>query len=84
MSPSLKNTEKRSFTINNAYHIDGCPTKFSNKDYTAIIAKYQKQKSDYAKKTEAFLTFIKRIDDEEKSEIKKYKGLFSQFFIFIT
>jgi hypothetical protein len=52
-------------------------SSISNKDYTAIIAKYQKQKAEYAKKTEAFLTFIKRIDDEEKSEIKKYKGLFA-------
>ena len=27
-SRSLKETGKRSFTINNAYHIDGCTTKF--------------------------------------------------------
>ena len=32
--PTLKSTGKRSFTINNAYHIDGCKTKFSHKDYT--------------------------------------------------
>jgi len=34
MSRSLKNTGERSFTISNAYHIDGCPTKFSHKDYS--------------------------------------------------
>ena len=33
-SRSLKSTGERSFTINNAYHVDGCPTKFSHKDYT--------------------------------------------------
>ena len=32
--PTLKKSGKRSFTINNAYHIDGCKTKFSRKDYT--------------------------------------------------
>ena len=32
--PTLKSTGKRSFTINNAYHVDGCKTKFSHKDYT--------------------------------------------------
>ena len=25
---------KRTFTINKAYHVDGCPTKFSHGDYT--------------------------------------------------
>ena len=33
-SRSLKSTGKRSFTINNAYHTDGCKTKYSHKDYT--------------------------------------------------
>jgi len=49
----------------------------ANKDYTSIIVKYQKQKAEFAKKTDAFLAFIKKIDDEEKAEIKKYKGLFA-------
>ena len=49
----------------------------ANKDYTAIIAKYQKQKADFAKKSDIFLAFIKKIDDEEKAEVKKYKGLFA-------
>jgi len=48
-----------------------------NKDYTAIIAKYQKQKADFAKKSDTFLAFIKKIDDDEKAEVKKYKGLFA-------
>jgi hypothetical protein len=37
MSPkarSLKTSGKRSFTIHNAAHVDGCPTKFSHADYT--------------------------------------------------
>jgi hypothetical protein len=49
----------------------------ANKDYTAIIAKYQKQKADFAKKSDTFLAFIKKIDDDEKAEVKKYKGLFA-------
>jgi hypothetical protein len=49
----------------------------ANKDYTAIIAKYQKQKADFAKKSDTFLAFIKKIDDYEKAEVKKYKGLFA-------
>ena len=31
---SLKSSGKRSFTIHNAAHVDGCPTKFSHADYT--------------------------------------------------
>jgi hypothetical protein len=31
---SLKASGKRSFTINRAFHVDGCPTKFSHNDYT--------------------------------------------------
>ena len=27
---------KRSFTIHNAWHSDGCKTKFSNRDYTGV------------------------------------------------
>lgn len=28
------NSNERSFTINNVYHVDGCPTKFTHNDYT--------------------------------------------------
>ena len=52
-------------------------TALEHKDYATIIGKYQKQKADFAKKTEAFNLFIKKIDDEEKAEVKKYKGLFA-------
>jgi hypothetical protein len=31
---STSKSGNRTFTINNAYHVDGCPTKFSHKDYT--------------------------------------------------
>jgi len=30
----MSQSANRTFTINNAYHVDGCPTKFANKDYT--------------------------------------------------
>ena len=48
-----------------------------HKDYATIIEKYQKQKADFVRKTDVFRTFIKKIDDEEKTDIKKYKGLFA-------
>ena len=44
-SRSLKSNNKRSFTINNAYHIDGCKTKFSHKDYTGRYQKSSAQRS---------------------------------------
>ena len=31
---SIKKPVERSFTINNVYHIDGCPTKFTHHDYS--------------------------------------------------
>jgi hypothetical protein len=56
--------------------IDTNLTEISSKDYTAIIEKYKKQKADFARKTDTFSSFIKRLEDEEKAEVKKYKGLF--------
>jgi hypothetical protein len=44
-SRSLKESGKRSFTINNAYHVDGCPTKFSHKDYTGRYIKNSPQRA---------------------------------------
>ena len=44
-SRSLKETGKRSFTINNAYHIDGCTTKFSRKDYEARLTGHSAQRA---------------------------------------
>lgn len=38
-------SDKRSFTIHNAYHVDGCPTKFSHKDYTG---RYEKRTPRHA------------------------------------
>ena len=57
--------------------IDTNLTEISSKDYTAIIEKYKKQKADFARKTDTFSSFIKRLEDEEKAEVKKYKGLFA-------
>ena len=47
--PTLKNKGNRSFTINNAYHIDGCKTKFSHKDYTGrFIGKSAQRQAEKA------------------------------------
>jgi hypothetical protein len=60
MSPTLKNNKgKRSFTINNAYHTDGCKTKFSHKDYTGRFIKISAQRAASAALTE--LCHAKRI-----------------------
>ena len=59
MSPTLKNKGKRSFTINNAYHVDGCKTKFSHKDYTGRFIKISAQRAASAALTE--LCHAKRI-----------------------
>ena len=45
MASTLKNSGKRSFTINNAYHVDGCKTKFSHKDYTGRYEKISAQRA---------------------------------------
>jgi hypothetical protein len=42
---SLSETGKRSFTINNAYHVDGCPTKFSHDDYTGRYVAHTPQRA---------------------------------------
>ena len=44
-SRSLKDTGKRSFVINNAYHIDGCKTKFSRKDYDMRLIGHSAQRA---------------------------------------
>ena len=41
-----------------------------------IIDKFKKQKTDYLKKVENYLESMKKIDEDEKVEIKKYKALF--------
>ena len=46
-SRSMKVTGKRSFTINNAYHVDGCPTKFTHHDF---VSRYLKHHPDQAAK----------------------------------
>lgn len=59
MSPSLKNSKKRTFTINNAYHVDGCKTKFTHKDYTGRFVKISAQRAASSALTE--LCHAKRI-----------------------
>ena len=58
-SRSLSATGKRSFTINNAYHIDGCKTKFSHKDYTGRFTKHSAQRAAMNALTE--LCHVKKI-----------------------
>jgi hypothetical protein len=59
MTISLKKTGKRSFTINNVYHVDGCPTKFSHKDYTGRYIGKSPQRE--ASKALTRLCHVKRI-----------------------
>ena len=58
-SRSLKKSGKRSFTINNVYHVDGCPTKFSHKDNTGRFIKISAQRAASAALSE--LCRVKRI-----------------------
>ena len=58
-SRSIKESGKRSFTINHAYHVDGCPTKFSHKDYTGRFIKRSAQRAAMAALTE--LCHVKKI-----------------------
>ena len=44
--------------------------------YDTVIEKFKKKEDEYSKKVAAFLEFISNVDEEEKKEIKKYKGLF--------
>ena len=58
-SRSLSSSGKRSFTINNAYHVDGCKTKFSHKDYTGRFTKHSAQRAAMNALTE--LCHVKKI-----------------------
>lgn len=56
---SMKATGKRSFTINNAYHVDGCPTKFTNNDFSGRFIKHHPDQA--AKNALSRLCRVKRI-----------------------
>lgn len=58
-SHSLRASGKRSFTINHAYHVDGCPTKFSHDDYTGRYEAHTPQRA--AEKALSRLCHVKRI-----------------------
>jgi hypothetical protein len=58
-SRSIRLSHKRSFTINNAYHVDGCPTKFSHKDYTGRFIAISAQRA--ASKALSELCHVKNI-----------------------
>ena len=49
----------RTFTINNAYHVDGCPTKFSHNDYSGRYI--SKSASRAVSKALTHLCAVKRI-----------------------
>jgi hypothetical protein len=46
--------------------------------YEQMIEHFELHKVNYDKKVLEFLTVIKKIEDEEKGEIKKYKDLFAK------
>lgn len=58
-SRSMKVTGKRSFTINNAYHVDGCPTKFTREDFASRYLKHHPVQA--AKNALSDLCNVKRI-----------------------
>ena len=58
-SHTLSASGKRSFTINHAYHVDGCPTKFSHADYTGRYKAHTPQRA--AEKALIHLCHVKRI-----------------------
>jgi hypothetical protein len=58
-SHSLSASGKRSFTINQAFHVDGCPTKFSHADYTGRYKAHTPQRA--AEKALIHLCHVKRI-----------------------
>lgn len=58
-SRSMKATGKRSFTINNAYHVDGCPTKFTHNDFAGRYIKHHPDQA--AKNALSHLCKVKRI-----------------------
>lgn len=56
---SMHNTGKRSFTIQHAYHVDGCPTKFSHHDFTGRFLAFNPLRA--ASKALSQLCHLKRI-----------------------
>jgi len=51
-------------------------SSLNNASYNTLIEKFKKQIIEYQKKKDIFSSWIKNLDEEEKSEIKKYKNLF--------
>lgn len=62
------------------YHIihDIIRVSISELKYEQMIDHYELHKLNYDKKVLEFLSVIKKIEDEEKGEIKKYKDLFAK------
>ena len=54
-----KSSSERTFTINNVYHIDGCPTKFTHNDYSGRYKSSSAQRS--ASKALTKLCSVKKI-----------------------
>ena len=42
---SVKETDKKTYTIHKAYHVDGCPTKFSHGDFSGRYTKSSPQRA---------------------------------------
>ena len=54
-----KKSGKRTFTVHEAKHVDGCPTKFSNKDYSGVYV--SRTPAGAGKKALTQLCRVKRI-----------------------
>ena len=50
---------------------------FNSKNYSEITSKFLKYKDDYNSKRTIFSKYIKSLEEDEKTEIKKYKNLFT-------
>ena len=68
-------------TINRQFYsiiYDIIKTSIGELKYEKIIEYFEMHKLNYDKKVFDFLNVIKKIEDEEKNEIKKYKDLFTK------
>ena len=47
-------------------------------NYDSILSNFEKQKDIYMKKTSTDVSVLQKLTEEEKTEIKKYKALFTK------
>jgi len=80
MQYEIGNINKQFFTIIcDVIHSNLTEMSSLNKtDYSSIIDKFERQKEEFLKKSSVFITTLTKIEEEEKSKIKKYKTLFTK------